>query len=163
MDYYQGVVREFLQLDRSIFIHEELVIDLDFDENRPQGKNLKGRHWICDLAALSQKEKTLYLGEVTYSKSLQSIISRFDSWSQHWPDIVESLMRDSGIDRSWQICPWAFIPKKNKELFREKINKLPKIGLGKTQMPNPKMTFLEEVVPWKSKNWKGRPTSYSLE
>ena len=44
MDYYQGVVREFLQLDRSIFIHEELVIDLDFDENRPQGKNQKGRY-----------------------------------------------------------------------------------------------------------------------
>ena len=41
MDYYQGVVREFLQTDRSMFVNEELIIDLVYDENRPQGKKDK--------------------------------------------------------------------------------------------------------------------------
>ena len=40
----------------------------------------QGRHWICDLAAISQRERTMYLGEVTFNKSLQSLVKRFENW-----------------------------------------------------------------------------------
>ena len=160
MDYYQGVVREFLQTDRSMFVNEELIIDLDYDEKRPQGKNAKGRHWICDLAAISQRERTMYLGEVTFNKSLQSLLKRFENWAKVWPELVDSLVRDSGLDRAWKVVPWAFIPEASRDLFDSRIAMMEKVGSGSDDMPSPKVTYLEDCVPWKHKEWKGRPSEY---
>lgn len=163
MDYYQGVVREFLQTDRSMFVNEELIIDLDYDGNRPQGKNAKGRHWICDLAAINQREKVMYQGEVTTNKSLSSLIQRFTSWSKIWPLLVESLIRDSHLDIEWEVLPWAFIPKESSDLFYKRMGMIENISNKPKQMPLPKVTCLEDVVPWKSNGWKGRPTLCSVE
>jgi len=160
MDYYQGVVREFLQADRSMFVHEELIIDLDYDEKRPQGKNAKGRHWICDLAAISQRERTMYLGEVTTSKSLQTLVQRFKNWSKVWPKLVNSLVRDSGLNAEWKVVPWAFIPKASQDLLEKRIAMMKNVGSKSDEMPSPKVTYLEDVVPWKHKEWKGRPSEF---
>jgi hypothetical protein len=42
MDYFQGVVTEYLRADRTIFVNTECLIQLDGGD--PPGK---GRHWYC--------------------------------------------------------------------------------------------------------------------
>lgn len=160
MDYFQGVVREFLQSDRALFVQDELVIDLDADEARPQGKNLKGRHWICDVAAVNLREECLYLGEVTFSESLQALTTRLQSWAMVWPELCEALARDSGIDPSWKVIPWTFIPQERHELLQRRLEAMDRIGDSPGFMPIPRVTYLEDVVPWKHKSWKGRPSTF---
>jgi len=160
MDYFQGVVREFLQADRAMFVHDELVIDLDADERRPQGKNLKGRHWICDVAAVNLRERTLYLGEVTFSSSLQSLIKRLGAWAKEWPALRASLVRDSSIAPDWKVLPWAFIPEAQDGLLQKRLDAMKGIGSEPGEMPRPRITYLEDVVPWNHKQWKGRPSQH---
>jgi hypothetical protein len=62
MDYFQGVVTEFLRADRAMFVNTEYLIQLD------PGTSLgKGRHWYCDALTINFKDSTVYLCEVTYS------------------------------------------------------------------------------------------------
>lgn len=45
MDYFQGVVTEYLVADRATYVNTEPLIQLDANELK------KGRHWYCDAAA----------------------------------------------------------------------------------------------------------------
>ena len=42
MDYYLGVVTEYLRADRAIFVNTESLIQLD-----PGDVPVKDRHWYC--------------------------------------------------------------------------------------------------------------------
>lgn len=48
MDYFQGVVTEFLRANRSTFVNTEYLIQLD-EVKTP----LKARHWYCDALAVN--------------------------------------------------------------------------------------------------------------
>jgi hypothetical protein len=102
----------------------------------------------------------MYLGEVTFNKSLQSLVKRFENWAKVWPKLVESLVRDSGLDPSWKVIPWAFIPKASLDLLDTRVAMMEKVGSRSGEMPLPKVTCLEDCVPWKHKEWKGRPSEY---
>lgn len=99
-DYFQGVVAEFLRADRSMFVNPEILLQLD-----PGPSPKKGRYWYCDLMAISLRQKTAYLCEVTYSSSVAALIKRLESWKYHWPDLCLALHRDCGIDPTWVIAP----------------------------------------------------------
>ncbi len=45
MDYYQGVVTDYLRADRAMFVNTECCIQLD-EGNNPDA--FPGRHWYCD-------------------------------------------------------------------------------------------------------------------
>jgi hypothetical protein len=62
MDYFQGVVTEFLRADRAMFVNTEYLIQLE-----PGSSLAKGRHWYCDALAINFKESTVHLCEVSYS------------------------------------------------------------------------------------------------
>src|SRR6266852_4085319 len=148
MDYFQGVVTEFLRANRSTFVNTECCIQLDGG-----GEPLKGRHWYCDAVAADFLNKTIYLCEVTYSKSLQALVARLHAWNDCWPLLREAIKRDCSVPDDWAVRPWAFIPN---DLRENLSSKLAAIGINpKTPgpMPYPKVTDLEEVVPWKYSNW----------
>jgi hypothetical protein len=146
MDYFQGVVTEYLVADRATFVNTELLIQLDPDEPK------KGRHWYCDAAAVNIREKALFLCEVTYSKSMAALAKRFLAWDARWSDVRNALIRDCGIPDAWTIQPWAFIPESYNLKLRSGISSLS----GERPidaMPFPRITYLEQVVPWKYVTW----------
>jgi len=133
MSHYQEIVRDFLHAKRSVFVSPELKIQLNHDREE------KGSYWYCDVVAIDMKNKTVYLCEVTYSKTLQALRKRFKEWDENWDELKVALIRDCGIEPSWSIEPWAFIPEAN-------INKLSSLE-SLVNMPKPRVTFLESVTP----------------
>jgi len=142
-DYYQGVVAEYLRNDRWVFVNPEALIQLD------PGSLMKNRHWYCDLVAVSLKTKEVFLCEVTYSSSLQALFDRLDAWNANWTDLKKAVQRDFFIDPAWNVSPWVFLPESLRPLFNQKIEK--RGCFGPTSMLRPKVTVLEDVVPWKIK------------
>ena len=48
--------------------------------------------------------------------------------------------------------PWVFLPSDRVPLFEKKLSLL-NSGATDATMPNPRLTHLEEVVPWKYRSW----------
>ena len=142
MDYFQGVVTEYLVANKATFVNSELLIQLDAD------KLAKGRHWYCDAAAVSFRDNTVYLCEVTYSKTMAALAKRLLAWDAHWPELREAILRDCGIPQSWSIQPWVFIPKQYCDSLKIGISDLSADSRPDDMMPYPRITYLESVVPW---------------
>jgi hypothetical protein len=155
MDYFQGVVTEYLRANRSVFVNTEFLIQLDDGE-----KQLKDRHWYCDALAVNFKESKLYLCEITFSATMQALISRLQAWQNNWDELVKAVARDSGIPSDWKCQPWVFIPKKYDEIFTKK---LAQITLSDSQMPAPRVTFLETVLPWEYRSWDRKNDAIARE
>lgn len=146
MDYFQGVVSEYLRAKRSVFINTEFMISLD-EGSKPK----KDRHWFCDAVAVDFKDKTVYLCEITYSETTQALLARLQNWRKCWQDLSESIRRDAGVPKDWNVRPWVFLPKKYAGPFRQKYMTLPNISTGTAQMPEPLITHLESTLPWEYK------------
>lgn len=157
MDYFQGVVTEYLVADRSSFVNTELLIQLDAHEPK------KGRHWYCDAASANFKESTLYLCEVTYSKTMSALAKRLLAWNENWPHLEEALRRDCCIPESWKVKPWVFIPESYYSALKTRIISLEGSDRSAHAMPYPKITFLEQVVPWKYITWDRKVTDLEDE
>ncbi len=156
MDYFQGVVTEFLREDRATFVNTEFLIQLELGD-----KPAKGQHWYCDAVAVSFRDKTAYLCEVTYSKSLNALLGRLEAWSSHWPALRSAIARDCLLQQDWRVRPWLFIPEDRNATLERKLPVLVTLGDGLAHMPKPRVTYLESVVPWKYRSWdrKGDATS----
>lgn len=143
MDYFQGVVVEFLRANRGVFVNTECMIQLDKDTLK------KGRHWFCDVMAADFHNRSVYLCEVTYSKTLHALLTRLKSWDTNWEALCHAVRRDSDIGHDWDIQPWVFIPESCQATYKEKLPMvLPSQNDG-VRMPIPRVTLLERVVPWK--------------
>ncbi len=154
MDYFQGVVTDYLVADRAIFVNSELMIQLDENELK------KGRHWFCDAAAVNVRKKTLFLCEVTYSKSMSALSKRLLAWDANWEELRRALERDCGIPISWTIQPWAFIPEDFCEALKSRITLLDSDERDGNAMPYPQITLLESVVPWKYETEDRKDTAF---
>jgi hypothetical protein len=147
MDYFQGVVTEFLRAKRSMFVNTECLIQLDVGN-----KQIKDRHWYCDAVAVDLKESTIYLCEITYSSTLQSLIKRLHAWRMHWSELSIAILRDSGAPKDWQVQPWVFIPEAHHPVLNKKFAQIESPKDGTTCMPKLLVTHLENVLPWVYKN-----------
>ena len=145
MDYFQGVVTEFLRANRSTFVNTEYMIDLDSDK-----KYRKDRHWYCDALCVNFSDRTVYLCEISYSKTLSALTKRLTAWAQHWPDVCTAIRRTSQLDDSWSYRPWAFIPADLADQFSSKLSRITANG---TSMPMPRIETLEAVAPWNYCSW----------
>lgn len=149
MDYFQGVVTEYLRANRATFVNTECCIQLN-DSPNPDNS---GPHWYCDAVAVNLKEEKAYLCEITYSKSLGALAKRLAGWSMHWALLRVALRRDCGIPENWVVRPWLFVPKELGDALSKQLAKLPHTVDVSTQMPDAKVTWLEDVVPWKYRSW----------
>lgn len=147
MDYYQGVVLEYLRADRSVFVNPEYLIQLD------EGVAKKGRHWYCDILAVSfRTPRAIYLCEVTYSSTAHALLRRLKEWDANWTEICDAVSKNCGGTSGWQICPWVFLPKEVLEKqYQKKLSQFLPPRTQQQQMPLPRVTALEKVAPWRYK------------
>jgi hypothetical protein len=95
---------------------------------------------------VSFKERTGYLCEITYAARAPSLLARLNGWNEHWPGVRAALARDSGVPLDWVVRPWLFVPEAHAERLRASL-----AGFG--NFPSPRITFLEDVVPWRYRSW----------
>lgn len=151
MDFFQGVVTEFLRADRAAFVNTEYLIQLDTG-NAPA----KGRHWYCDAVTVNFRDQSIYLCEITYSTTLSSLLGRLQAWAANWGAIRVSLVRDSDLPASWNVQPWVFIPQNSEGRLRERLAKQLPPQADAACMPLPRVTHLESVTPWRYRSWDRR-------
>jgi hypothetical protein len=140
VDYFQGVVAEYLRADRAMFVNPEHLVQLFPDQDMPA----KGTSWYIDLLAVNLRDQAVYLCEVPYSQTQSALIKRLTELEQHWPAVCEALRRDAHVPESWPIRAWAFVPD---SLLPKFIPKLKASNLS------PKITPLEMTLPWKFCTW----------
>jgi len=148
MDYYQGVVVEYLRANRAVFVNTECLIQLV-----PGDTPERGTHWYCDAVAVNLQESSVYLCEISYSQTLSALVKRLDAWRSNWSSLKAALARDCFISEKWAVQPWLFVPKERKALLDRK---LPVFGGSVDAMPRPKVTYLEDVAPWYYRSWNGK-------
>jgi hypothetical protein len=84
---------------------------------------------------------------------MSTLAARLHSWSAHWTEIRQAIIRDCGIPAAWQIKPWAFIPKAYHDALKKRIRAITNSHTNEDGMPPPRITYLESVVPWNYKTW----------
>jgi len=136
-----------------MFINTECLIQLE-----PGNVPVKGRSWYCDAIAINFRELAVYLCEVTYSTSMHSLLARLQAWNTHWPALCVAIFRDCSIPSTWQVQPWLFIPQERYAILSKKLSAIVKADGGAQGMPNPRITDLESVTPWRYRTWD-RPTN----
>ena len=149
MDYFQGVVTEYLRADRAVFVNTECCIQLNPGAN----PDTSGPHWYCDAVAVDHRQHKIFLCEITYAKSLSALQSRLTGWAANWPGVLAALARDSALPSDWPVRPWVFTPENLLKPLENKIRKLSNVGTAEGQMPLPKVTSLESVMPWVYCSW----------
>lgn len=147
MDYYQGVVVEYLRATRSRFVNTECLIQLA-PGNAPE----RGLHWYCDAVVVDLKEKVVHLCEISYSQTLGALFKRLESWRTHWSELRSALVNDCNVDPTWMVKPWIFVPRARKDLLDKKLSAH---AVEASAMPRPEITFLEDIAPWLYRSWNG--------
>jgi len=140
VDYFQGVVAEYLRANRATFVNPEFFLQLDNGLKSPP----KGTAWYVDLLAINLAERTAYLCEVTYSESLAALLERLAAWSANWSGMMTALRRDACVADDWQVRPWLFVPE---HAIARLIMRLPALPVV------PKVTPLEMTQPWRFSGW----------
>jgi hypothetical protein len=149
MDYYQGVVTEYLRADRAMFVNVECCVQL----NEAPNPDSSGPHWYCDAVAVNFRESMVYLCEISYSKTLDALVKRLKSWSKEWLSLRAAIVRDCHLPPAWTVRPWLFIPGDRRAMLDRKLA-TGVYGSGEpTAMPKVRITNLEDVAPWKYHSW----------
>lgn len=149
MDYYQGVVTEYLRADRAMFVNTECCLQL----NAATNPDKSGPHWYCDAVAVNFRESTVYLCEISYSKSLDALIKRLTAWHHHWPALCQVITRDCHVPGTWKVLPWLFVPEERRSLLAAKLQAIVAAGGGASPIAESRITNLEDVSPWKYRSW----------
>lgn len=138
MDYFQGVVSEYLRADRACFINPEFWIrgnpDKPFDKP----------HWFVDVVALNMRDECVWLCEVTYAKKPAALMKRLQSWRANWDLMMLTFKKDACIPGGWEVRPWIFAPKSVLDVYRTPMLQL---------HPSAKFTNMEEIMPWLYCTW----------
>lgn len=133
MDYFQGVVLEYLRADRSCFVNPEFWIrgNLKSSHDKP--------HWFVDVLAVHMKKKEVYLCEVTYAKQPRALVQRLRSWKTHWEIINQTLREDTSIGEDWPLIPWVFATTDFLKVIKPVLEDL---------FPQGRTKSLSDVLPW---------------
>jgi hypothetical protein len=153
MDYFQGVVTDYLRANRATFVNTECCIQLNPGANPDRS----GPHWYCDALAVNIQRNEAYLCEISYSKTLSALTKRLSDWSTHWAALRDALGRDCGIPLSWSVRPWAFVPSELRSIVERQFSAIEQPG----RMPRPRVIPLEDVMPWKYPSWNRAQTDGS--
>ena len=143
MDFYHGVVLDYLRADRAIFLNTECCIQL----KKAVNPDKSGPHWYCDAVACDFRTPCIYLCEFSYSRQLGSLLKRLKQWNDNWQDLRCALTRDCCITADWSARPWLFVPVHLVELLVSRLQQM------QDSASTPKITTLEMVQPWKYKSW----------
>jgi hypothetical protein len=135
VDYFQGVVAEYIRANRATFINPEFQLQLDGDPRCPP----KDGYWYVDMLAVNLEEQVAYLCEVSYAKPPAALVKRLAAWSANWLRLVLALQRDAHIGEHWRVRPWLFVPEGSIGWLLDRLPRMPVV---------PKITPLEMTQPW---------------
>jgi hypothetical protein len=145
MDYYEGVVINYLRADRSVFVNTEYCIQIK-PGTLTNNRDKDGPVWYCDAVALDFGSKVIFLCEISYATNLGDLTRRLRDWHNHWTELCDALKRDSRIcEFSWPVRPWLFVPKGCVQALRKRLET---IANGEPLTFDAKITPLEDVPPW---------------
>ena len=147
MDYYQAVITEYLSADRALFVNNEFCLQL----NEADNPDVSGPHWYVDALTLDFRDSTIFLCEMTYSASLDSLAKRLKGWAESWPLVKSAVCRDAYLPDDWQIRPWIFVPEALVPILLRKLSKID--FSSENAMPMPRVTTMEMVQPWNYRAW----------
>jgi hypothetical protein len=150
MDFYQGVVVDYLRADRAMFVNTQCCIQL----NESQNPDTSGPHWYCDAVAVDFRDEAVFLCEISYAQRLGSLLERLKEWAQNWDGICESLARDCKLPTGWEVRPWLFVPAHSIQLLEQRLSQMTKAD-GSPAF-NARITPLESVQPWMYRSWNHR-------
>jgi hypothetical protein len=130
MDFYQGVVAEYVASNRAYFVSGEFMIP-----------RKAGGYFLVDLVAISPSEQHVYLCEVTYSQRIANIIRKVKCYHQERDDIQAQLFKIAGISTNWKLMPWLFVLAKHHKTIDARL---------RVECPNwhVRIDDLETVGPW---------------
>jgi hypothetical protein len=118
--------------------------------NQLDNPDRSGPHWYCDALASDFRNRTIFLCEISYSKSLSELLKRLAKWNFHWPLIRPALARDSFLPVDWPARPWLFVPEKRVPRL---VTWLRRLADENTLAYEPRITPLEMVQPWQYCSW----------
>jgi hypothetical protein len=144
MDYFQGVVGDYLAADPAMFVNPEFCIRLS-----DRGSVKSTKHWYSDIMAINLRHPAVYLCEVSYSRTLNPLLTRLKEWNADWPAVQSALQRDSHVDPDWPLRVWLFVLDDSQALLADKLPQALGTADGLQAMPTPLLTTLESVPPWK--------------
>jgi hypothetical protein len=147
MDYYQGVVLDYLRADRTVFVNPECCIQLNENPNPDKS----GAHWYCDAVAVDFRAKAVYLCEISYATKLSAMIDRLKQWNANWLDLQKALVRDCKVPHDWPVRPWLFVPELCIPTLVAKLKAI--VGNDGLAVFQPRITSLESVQPWQYCSW----------
>ena len=152
MDFFQGVVADYLRSSRTRFVNAECLIQLT-----PDNTLLKNAHWYCDFITVDLLERTAYLCEVTFARTSNSLLKRLNAWTSQWDQVRAAIVRDCAIPKEWEVKTWLFLPEASEVSVRVRVEKLLTQHAGVWTIPFPRITTLESILPWKYRSWNGTP------
>jgi hypothetical protein len=72
MDFYEGVILDYIRADRALFLNTQTCIQVN-----PAGNpDRSGPHWYCDAVVVDFRCQSIFLAEVSYSSSLYDLAKR---------------------------------------------------------------------------------------
>lgn len=147
MDYYQGVVLDYLRADRAVFVNPECCIQL----NEKANPDTSGPHWYCDAVAVDFRATTVFLCEISFAAKPSAMIDRLRQWSANWLDVQKALVRDCKVPQAWPVRPWLFVPEIHIPALVAKLKTI--VGNDSLPVFQPRITPLESVQPWEYCSW----------
>jgi hypothetical protein len=152
MDFFQGVVADYLRSSRTRFVNAECLIQL-----APGNTLLKNAHWYCDFITVDFSERTAYLCEVTFARAPHSLFKRLEGWVSQWNQVRQAIARDCAVPAEWEAKTWLFLPEANESAVRARVEQMLTRNSGDSAFPFPRITTLESILPWKYRSWNGIP------
>jgi hypothetical protein len=150
VDFYQGVVVDYLRADRAVFVNTECCIQL----NEGLNPDTTGPHWYCDAVAVDFLHSEVFLCEVSYAEKLAALTKRLKEWSQNWSGVLKALERDCKVPEGWRVRPWLFIPT---HLVDGLVSNLKTMTAADgSPVFAARITPLEKVQPWLYHSWNHR-------
>jgi hypothetical protein len=145
-NYFEHAVLDYLKRDRSVFVNAQYCIQIN-PGRLINNRSKDGPVWYCDAVAVNLCKKEVYLCECSYAYGLTSLIRRLGEWHNNWNGVLNSVVRDGFVPESWPVRPWLFVPRRFVPLL-ENQRLIDKIANGQSLRFEPRITPLEEVVPW---------------
>ena len=147
MDFYQGVVIDYLRADRAVFVNAECCIQL----NEGANPDNCGPHWYCDAVAVDFRNHETFLCEISFEESLGKLKKRLKEWSDHWPELCNALKRDCNVPTDFGVRPWLFVPAGSVDRIVASLEAMK--GADGAPLFKTRITPLQKVQPWLFHAW----------
>jgi hypothetical protein len=118
-DRFEQTVYDYLVAHRCLFISPQYWFTLDGGRT-----SMKGRNWYIDALAVSPKDQTCFLCEVTTSKEFNALKKKLLEWASKWQDVCTAIDKTSHVAQ-FEKKLWLFVPEDRIEALSSVVATFP--------------------------------------